>query len=147
MSASDLKRRPIDFTVMRNDSVRCDSVSLSGLRNAKYDVHGRRNFSQSGRQVDLPPFARKGAHDAGWIEVREQLGDSRPRPLFPADGGGRHHVAATVDNWLVRSYGVRDCASGARQGYGGGVERRYVNEWDRLPLSVTTSPIAGFLNS
>src|SRR5262245_41544655 len=77
-----------------------------GLRNATYDVHGRRNFPQSGRQVDLPPLARKGTHDAGWIEVREQLGDSRPRPVFPADGSGRHHVAATVDSWLVRSDGV-----------------------------------------
>src|SRR5262249_61760733 len=103
--------------------VKCRS---RGLRHATYDVHGRRNFPQSGRQVDLTPLERKGTHDAGWIEVRKQLGDSRPRSVFPADGSGRHHVAATVDSWLVRSYGVRDRASSARQGYGGGVERGMV---------------------
>jgi Domain of unknown function (DUF3303) len=43
-------------------------------------------FPQSGCQGDLSPLGQKGTHDAGWIEVRRQLGGGRPRPLFPADG-------------------------------------------------------------
>src|SRR5215469_3636289 len=73
---------------------------------------------------DLPLLTREGTHDAGGIEVRKQLGGSRRRPVLPADGGGRHHIAATLDSRLVRSDGLRDRA----RGNGGGVERGFVGE-------------------